>query len=305
LTDGSVCPTMMQRGFLCGGAGAFACQPGHRTRRHFLGAAAGALAAAYGIADPMGVPIGLHLAGTRGDLRKTLHEIAAIGYREIEIAGLREMRASDLRRLLDEAGLVCKSAHWTLWEDESHIEATIDAATELGVEYLVTPLPSLMGREWFEANETEAGRRAVLEKMTVNDWRWNADWFNHVGGLAQKTNLQFVYHNHSFEFRKRGAGIEFDELLQRTDASRVRLEFDCGGAASAGYDPVAFLKKYGDRVVMLHVSEVEASVPIGRGRIDWQAVFVAAKAAGVRRYFVETPWELARPGYEYLHGLRE
>jgi len=285
------------------------------SRRHFLRAAAGAFAA-YAAADPLGVPVGLHLGTFQGDLRKTLLEIAAIGYREIEIAGLREMRASELRRVLNEAGLVCKSAHWTLWEDESQIEATIDAATEIGIEYLVTPLPSLMGRGWFEANETPAGRRAVFEKMTLNDWRWNADWFNHVGGLAQKTNLQFVYHNHNFEFRKRGQGIDFDELLQRTDPSRVKLEFDCGWAVTGGCDPVAFLKRYGDRVAMLHVSDPkpgfrastgpDASEPaaaIGRGAIDWKLVFAAAKSAGVQRYYVEAPSNLAGPSYDYLHAL--
>src|SRR5262249_36852364 len=137
-----------------------------------------------------------------GDPARVLHAVAEVGYREIEIAGLRGIRAAETRKLLDAAGLSCHSAHWTLWGNHADTHATIDSAVELGLEYLVTPLPSLMGKEWFEANETAEGARAVAERMTLNDWRWNADWFNHVGGLAQKNDIQFVYQNHGFEFRK-------------------------------------------------------------------------------------------------------
>ena len=42
--------------------------------------------------------------------------------------------------------------------------------------------------------------------MTVNDWRWNADWFNHVGGLCQKNDVQFVYRNHGSSFGNWGRG---------------------------------------------------------------------------------------------------
>jgi sugar phosphate isomerase/epimerase len=149
----------------------------------------------------------------------------------------------------------------------------------------------------------------------VNDWRWNADWFNHVGGLVQKYNMQFVYRNHNFEFRKHASGIEFDELLQRTEPSRVMLEFDCGWAAIAGYDPVAFLKRHGDRVAMLHLSEPprgftsstgpgapEPEAPLGNGTIDWPAVLNAAKAAGVRRSFVDAPPARMRAAYKFLVG---
>jgi sugar phosphate isomerase/epimerase len=245
---------------------------------------------------------GVYLADTGGDVRKALKAIASIGYREVEIAGLRGLRPTETKKMLDEAGLACRSAHWTLWENDADTQATIDAAVELGLEYLVTPLPSLMGKEWFEANETPAGARAVSENMTVNDWRWNADWFNHVGGLCQKNNVQFVYQNHGFEFRKLGTGIAFDELWRRTEPTRVKFELDCGAAAAAAYDPVKFLEKYGERVVLLHISEAPG-VAIGRGTIDWKRVFAAAKAVGVRGYYVAVDGPLLRESYEFLHAL--
>jgi sugar phosphate isomerase/epimerase len=260
------------------------------SRRHFLGALAAA--------DPLGTPVGVHIRSDGRDLRSMLREVAAIGFREVEIAAWRDMRPSELRKLLDDAGLVCRSAHWTMWENDGDSQATIDAAVELGLEYLVTPWPSLMGKEWFEANETPAGRDAVSEKMQLNDWRWNADWFNHVGGLCQKNNVQFVYLNHGFEFRKLGTGIAFDELLRRTDPTRVKVEFDAASAFAAGYDPLAFLKKYADRVAILHVTETPA-----HGTVEWRAIFAAAKAAGVQRCYVNVDPAKARETFQYLHAL--
>ena len=263
------------------------------SRRQFLGVAAAACAAA----GPPGAPTGLHIRAD-GDLRTRLRQAAAIGFREAEIASWRDIRATELRKLFEDNGLTCHSAHWTLWENDADSQATIDAAVELGLEYLVTPLPSLMGREWFEANETPAGRAAVSQKMQLNDWRWNADWFNHVGGLCQKNNVQFAYLNHDFEFRPLGAGIAFDELLRRTDPTRVKVEFDPAGAVAGGYEPVAFLKKYGDRVAMLHVSEVP-----GSGKVDWPIVLATARAAGVERCYISVDPARAYAALQQLRAL--
>jgi sugar phosphate isomerase/epimerase len=226
----------------------------------------------------------------------------ALGFHEVEITSGHDMRPSDIRKLFSDAGVVCRSAHWTLWENDADSTATIDAAVELGLEYLVTPLPSLMGKEWFEANETPAGGQAVARKMQLNDWRWNADWFNHVGGLCQKNNVQFAYLNHDFEFRKLGAGIAFDELLRRTDPTRVKVEFDAAAAVAGGYDPIAFLKKSGDRVAILHLA-APAGMAIGQTKVDWPGVFAAAKAAGVERYYLNVDTAKLRESLNYLRSL--
>ena len=49
---------------------------------------------------------------------------------------------------------------------------------------------------------------------------------------------------------------------------------------------------------------------VGRGSIDWPKVFEAAKAAGVKRYYVEQdtterpPLEAIKMSRDYLHALR-
>jgi hypothetical protein len=66
-----------------------------------------------------------------------------------------------------------------------------------------------MGKEWFEPVPEGA-------RLSVNDWRWMADWFNHVGGLCQKNDVQFVYRVSDFE--------GFEEMWTRTEPTRVKFE---------------------------------------------------------------------------------
>jgi sugar phosphate isomerase/epimerase len=226
------------------------------SRRRFLGALAGGAAAAYA-APPRRLGIYLHEFGP--DLAETFRQVAARGYRDIELGGLREHRPTELRKLLDAAGLTCKSASWPMWVNDADSQDTLDAAVELGLEYIVTPDPSRMGKEWFEKP------RGAL---TLNDWRWNADWFNHVGGLAQKNNVQFVYRTQPSDFEKLGDSTGFHELWLRTEPTRVKFELDCSATP-----PAAFLQRYGERTVLLHIAKAS----------DWPAI---RDLAGPRQCFL-------------------
>lgn len=200
----------------------------------------------HAVAAPR-APLGFYLREAGADPAATFHAIAAKGFREVELAGFRDRRPSETRKLLDAAGLSCKTVCWSMWLNDGDSQETIDAAVELGALYLVTPDPSRMGKEWFEP--------AVPERMTLNDWRWNADWFNHVGGLAQKNDIQFAYRNQSFDFARLGNSTGFDELYRRTEPTRVKFELDCAAATAGGCPPQEFLKRYADRTHLLHISD--------------------------------------------------
>ncbi len=257
------------------------------SRRQFLGAACAAVALRRPAAGAPGMTIGLNLSSVAESLRQdfpgTLRRVAALGFREVELPlETRSRRAADIRKALDDAGLRCVSAHWDMWDDGAETQSAIDAASELGLEYLVTGFPALMTPEGLKPSDgTPADIRMLAEKMTWNDWRWNFDWFNHVGGYAQKANIQFVYHNHGMEFRKFNGVTVLDDLLSRTDPTRVKLELDCVEAERAGQDPVALIGRYGERVAMLHVG---AEQPL-----QWRGALEAGRRAAVAWVFIDEP----------------
>ena len=44
-------------------------------------------------------------------------------------------------------------------------------------------------------------------------------------------------------------------------------------------------------------------VALGKGIVDWKAVFTAAKTGGIKNYFVEQNWELTQQSVAYLKAL--
>ena len=53
--------------------------------------------------------------------------------------------------------------------------------------------------------------------MTLDDWRWNAEQFNHIGERVHAAGMRFAYHNHTPEFRSEKGVVFYDELIRSTD----------------------------------------------------------------------------------------
>ena len=87
-----------------------------------------------------------------------------------------------------------------------------------------------------------------------------------------------------------------------------------GWVLVGGRDPASTIKRYAERVDLLHVKDMVRdpssptgyrSVEIGKGRIDWSSVFEAAQAVKLQGYFVEQEAPFKRPILESLAMSRE
>jgi sugar phosphate isomerase/epimerase len=298
------------------------------SRREFVRCAAAIAATGIGglpcatLADPLELPIGLQLYTVQGDLEKdfdgTVRKIGEIGYRSVEAAGIDSFQGrspAQLRKSFSNAGLVCPSAHLvqiTMTHDE--LSKLIDFCHRLGLEYMVCATAQI-------------GPRTLLRrpKLTPDDFKRTAEVLNKVGATISRSGMQFAYHNHDVEFSGFPDGTTgFDVLVRNSEKSAVKYELDCGWAVYAGHDPVALLEKYPDRIKMLHVKDEKPGFPpaiggggsptteVGKGKIDWKAVFEAAKKAQIKHYFVEQeppfsempPLRAVKVSYDYLHALK-
>jgi sugar phosphate isomerase/epimerase len=302
------------------------------TRRDVLGRglgggailAAGA-AARPALADPLGQPIGLQLWTVKdqldADLDATLARVAAIGYRRVEAAGYHGLSPAAFAERLARAGLACDSAHTSIPLLAKDLDAQAAAAHALGARWLLCAspdpsgavAPAHLGEDWMDQM-----RRA----MTLDDWRRNAELMNGFGARLQTAGIGFAYHSHAFEFARYDGVVGFDELQRRLDPALVRTELDLGWVVAGGEDPVAVMRRYADRVRLLHVKDLKArpvpgrptdyaTVPVGSGVIDWPPIFAEARRIGVSAYFVEQEPPFTTPvfgdlagSYKYLHGLR-
>ena len=242
--------------------------------------------------------MGLQLYSVRDVLPKdyegTLRQLAALGYREVEAAGFFNHSASEVKQAMAQAGLNCVSAHYPLKDLLPKVDEVIQYGKDLGLKYIVCAAPMLKDA----SRVKDPGSRAARESMTLDDWRWNADQFNHVGERVHAAGMRFTYHNHTPEFRSENGVLFYDELMRATDPAKVSMELDCGWAVVAGQNPAALLTRYPSRIVMLHVKDFKltpASTPeshppsteMGHGTIDYHPIFEAAKKASIEHAFVE------------------
>jgi sugar phosphate isomerase/epimerase len=272
---------------------------------------------------PLGRPIGLQLYTVREavekDLVGTLRAIAAIGYREVELAGIPGKSATELRKLLDDLGLGAPSMHASMADLQDGLQERIDYAKALGTEYLVCAFPWTADARF----RTNPGHAVVslASGITLDDWKWNAEQLNKIGAAAKQAGLRCGYHNHNMEFRSYDGVVAYDELLRLTDPQLVTMEMDIAWVVTAGVDPVKYLKKHDDRISLLHVKDVVKNLrvttdllqaqttEVGSGKVDWKRVFKAMEPKRIAHYFVEQenferlPLESVKVSFDYLRGL--
>jgi sugar phosphate isomerase/epimerase len=296
------------------------------TRRRFLmqsgSLAAAAVASSWlmrrAVANPLGKPIGLQLYTVKeaiaADPAGTLKQLRAIGYGEVETAGFGKLSAKEFRKLLDENGLACPSAH--LGFEAGKLDAAFDDAHALGAKYAASG--SLDGIVKPAQPNNAAGVRA----MNADEAKRTAELCNRIGAAAKRAGLQYVYHNHAFEFADNGERESgYDVLLRESDPGLVKFEIDCGWMVFAGRDPVKYFNKHPGRFPLIHVKDFLRNpdgkstemlgAELGRGVVDYKPIFAAAKKAGLRHYFVEQegpfarmePMQAVRADYDHLRAL--
>lgn len=291
------------------------------SRRTFLAGAATTVAlsavpfGSFGMAraTPLGIPAGVQLWTVKEELAKdfegTLKALHAIGYERVESAGWFDRTPEQFRTAVSNAGLECTSSHYSLASLMEDTDAKLAFARDVGAQFCVASSPA--PRRPIDSKRPWS--HGVAEAMTLADWRANADAMNKIGAKAKALGIRFGYHNHSAEFLRYDGVEAFDELLRLTDPELVSFELDLGWVAAAGMDPVHVLEHHGDRIRLLHVKDIatrertphkivadETTVPIGKGTIDWPAVFAAAAKAPIHSYFVEQEAPFTQPPLDAL-----
>lgn len=273
------------------------------TRRNFV-AAGLAFEALRLHADPLGLPIGCQVYPVREALGKdfvgTLHELASIGYRNIEMCSppgyarsgfgsLVDLKAADLRARIHAAGLGCESCHYQFKELKENLEERIAFAHELGLKQMIL---STFG---------------LPRDARTDDWMKAVGELNPIGEKIQKAGMQLGFHNHNFEFTQLDGVLVYDKLMSAFDPKLVKMQFQVS-VISLGFEAATFLTRYPGRFLSLHLqdwsAEEKKEKPIGQGSVDWKALFTAAKKAGVKNYFVEMNLDAMKASYPFLHALK-
>ena len=305
------------------------------TRRELIRRAAAAIPAAGLFAgiealdgDPLGLPIGVQSYPFRqriksGDLAGLCKDLAAVGVRSIELcspgyaefAGL--ANAKETRKIIEDNGLKCPSAHFVMDEFRDKHQEVIDWAKELGMTQMST---ASLG----------SGRRGPV---TMDAVKTATDEYNKIGERAAKAGLQQALHDEGFELATiEGDGrLVYTVLFDLLDPKLVKFQFQMSAMRTVG-DPIMYFNKYPGRFVSMHLQGVNLNAPMpapqqagagqgargasgggGRGGVqlavgsdslDWPKIFEAARVGGVKNYFVEQNWDPMVQSVAYLKTLK-
>lgn len=184
----------------------------------------------------------------------------------------------DLANALKTSGLSMRSGHFGLDQVENDPNGIIDICATLGIEMVFVPYLDEDSRP-----ADAAGWSALGQKIAA------------LGEPFWAAGLVFGWHNHDFEFQKLPSGEYPMDLLMAAD-TRLALEFDVAWAVRANVDPMDVIKSYGPRIRAAHVKDVaphgenpaeDGWADVGRGTMDWPALYLAMQERGTDHFIVE------------------
>lgn len=218
------------------------------------------------------------------DVGATLDTLKAMGITNMEFSNLFGKKAAEIRKMLDDRGMVCTS-FGVSYPDLTTKTLEVGAnAKALGAKFVrvawITHTPPFT---------LEAAQKAVED-------------FNKAGKiLKDEFDLTFCYHNHGYEFYLHENGTLMDYIIQKTDPKYVGFEIDILWTFFPGADPAALISKYPKRFKLLHLKDlrkgvvgnmsggtaVENDVALGTGQLDIPSILKAAMKAGIKYYYIE------------------
>lgn len=218
--------------------------------------------------------IGLQLytlrAACADGFEDVVRSIGELGFDGVELFDLHGHSAEEVRRWLDDGGLVAAGRHAVLPAIESDLPALADELRILGTDRLAI--------SWIEPPETADEAHAAVSRISA------------VAEQARERGLHLGFHNHWGELRPVDGGHTTLDLLRALPPDLLWLELDLGWVWAAGADPVGQLELTQGRCPLVHVKDLRSGpvhTPVGDGDVDYAQILPAALAAGAEWLIVE------------------
>ncbi len=225
---------------------------------------------------------------TAKDYIGSVKKVAEIGFQGVEFAGYGGLSTGEQMKLLAESGLYSVGSHTGLQTFEEHFEEELSYSKAIGSKYIICP--------WAKVDTMEE-----LDHL--------AGVLNKAAERASKEGIKVGYHNHDHEFAMLDGKYALDWLAEKT-SDQVVLELDVFWAAYAGINPVEYIEKWGKRVELIHIKQIDANkanVDVADGILDMRRIKEAARYA---TYFIleheeydKPVWEALKNDFEYLNQI--
>jgi sugar phosphate isomerase/epimerase len=248
-------------------------------RRQFLqisafsvaGASLGLASRATAETEQKKIPVGVELYTVRNECKAdfpgTLAAVAKIGFHAVEFAGYWGRSASEIRKMLDDNGLVACGSHTPFDQVQPEkIQATIEFNQTIGNKFVI--VPDMTGK-------------------TRQEWLNKSKQFNDLADQLKPLGMSIGYHSHFHDFHAVEGEFPWDIFGENTKPE-VILQLDTGNCMDGGGDPMTEMKKFPGRTRSIHVKPHGAGseAVITEDKIDWTAIFDFCETKGGTEWYV-------------------
>lgn len=217
------------------------------------------------------IPVGVQLYSVREncktDFPGTIAAIARMGYAGVEFAGYWDHSATEIRKWLDDDGIVACGSH-TPYEmvQPDKLQTTIEFNQTLGNHFII--VPDMSGK-------------------TRQQWLDRAKEFNELADQLRPLGLSIGYHSHWHDFHPVEGEMPWDIFGENTNRE-VILQLDTSNCCDGGADPLTELKKFPGRTRSIHIKPNGGGpeAVIGEDKINWPAIFEWCETRGGTQWFV-------------------
>ncbi len=153
--------------------------------------------------------------------------------------------------------------------------------------------------------------------FTPNNYKQEGQLLTEIAKRVSDFGIKTGFHNHMGSMGQTPQQV--DAILAASDPRYVKLELDVAHYVQGGGDAAAAIRKYHDRLLFLHLKDVEPAAThsgyqfteLGQGQVDFPAIFAALRDVQFRGWGVvelddervgvtRTPKQSAAMSKEYL-----
>ncbi len=235
------------------------------------------------------------LLKTPEDIARTLPRIREAGYTAVQVSGLGPIEVGELKKLLDDAGLVCCATHEPGDRILNNVSEIIDRLRALDCRHTAYPHPGGI----------DMGDRDAVRKLARD--------LDRAGAEFREAGIELSYHNHAGEFYRLGDKLALDILMDESAPENLLAELDTYWVQVGGCDPVAWCRKLASRLKVLHLKDYKVNpsgqptmCEIGAGTLDFPGIVAASDEAGCEWFVVEQdtcpgdPVDSLRQSFDYI-----
>ena len=263
-------------------------RPFFRSRRTFLsalGLAAGATALlgprAYAVGAAGDINFGYAAITWGGNDLQAIEEIAAVGFKGIQL------RAPIVKEYGDQPAALRD----LLQKHRLTLVALSSGNVRIGEELKAEEVQKHTRHAQFVRDLGGLYLQVTDERpkrgITADDYRRMGMLLTEIGKRTADIGIPLGYHNHMNNLGERPE--EIAAVLDAADPRYVKLELDTAHYQQGGGDPVKAVHDYRDRLLFLHIKDLESPVAgaagnparsyrfveLGRGKVDLKGVFTA------------------------------